>query len=279
MIETELVESTYTDAGSGPAVVLLHGYPFDRSMWREQVDFLSTHGFRVVAPDLCGFGAMSDRLRFVADAKGNESARQAEAYRTINTMSDMARDVARLMDELEIDQASVCGLSMGGYVALEFVHLFPSKVRALILAGTRAPADNESEKQARAKQVDQLLAKGMSDIAEATLSKLLAPRTLAAKPEVVARVREMILRADPEGAAAAQRGMAARRDYSDGLPSIKPPALIIVGRQDPIRPVADAEFMHRGLSGSRLEIIEDAAHMTNMEQPEIFNRALERFLV
>jgi pimeloyl-ACP methyl ester carboxylesterase len=248
-------------------------------MWREQLDLLSPHGFRVVAPDLRGFGAMSDKLQFVADAEGNESARQAEAYRTINTMSDMARDVARLMDELEIDQASVCGLSMGGYVAFEFVHLFPSKVRALILAGTRAPADNESEKQARAKQVEQMLAKGMNDIAEATLPKLLAPQTLAEKLEVVARVREMILRANPEGAAAAQRGMAARRDYSDDLPSINLPVLIIVGRQDPIRPVADAEFMHRGLSGSRLEIIEDAAHMTNMEQPEIFNQALKRFLV
>ena len=274
MIETELVELAYTDAGSGPAVVLLHGYPFDRSMWREQIDFLSTHGFQVVAPDLRGFGAMSGKLQFVADAKGNESVRQAEAFRTISTMADMARDVARLMDELEIDQASICGLSMGGYVAFEFVHLFPSKVRALILAGTRAPADNEPEKLARAKQVEQMLANGMNDIAEATLPKLLALRTLAAKPEVVARVREMILRADPKGAAAAQRGMAARRDYADDLPSIKAPALIIVGRQDPIRPVADAEFMHRGFSGSRLEIIEDAAHMTNMEQPEIFNRAL-----
>jgi pimeloyl-ACP methyl ester carboxylesterase len=91
-------------------------------------------------------------------------------------------------------------------------------------------------------------------------------------------MREMILRAAPEGAAAAQRGMAARRDYSDDLPNIKAPALVIVGREDPIRPVADAEFMHRGLSDSQLEIIEDAAHMTNMEQPEVFNRALNGFL-
>jgi pimeloyl-ACP methyl ester carboxylesterase len=279
MIETDLVESTYTDAGRGPAVVFLHGYPVDRSMWREQIDFLSTNGFRVVAPDLRGFGAMSAKLQFVADAEGNESARPAEAYRTISTMADMASDVAALMDVLKIDQATICGLSMGGYVAFEFVHLFPSRVRSLVLAGTRAPADNEPEKQVRAKQVEEMLAKGMNDIAEATLPKLLAPRTLAAKPKVVARVREMILRADPEGAAAAQRGMAARRGYSDDLPSINMPALIVVGRQDPIRPVADAEFMHRGLSESRLEIIEDAAHMTNMEQPEIFNRTLKGFLV
>jgi len=93
---------------------------------------------------------------------------------------------------------------------------------------------------------------------------------------VVARLREMILRADPQGAAAAQRGMAGRRDYSDD--PIDVPTLIIVGRDDPIRPVADAEFMHARIPGSRLEIIEDAAHMTNMEQPEIFNRALLDFL-
>jgi pimeloyl-ACP methyl ester carboxylesterase len=124
-----------------------------------------------------------------------------------------------------------------------------------------------------------MLAKGMNDVAEATLAKLLAPRTLAEKPAAAARVREMILRADPEGAAAAQRGMTERRDYSDDLSSIKVPALIIVGRQDSIRPVADAEFMHRGISDSRLEIIGDAAHMTNLEQPEIFNRALREFLV
>src|SRR6267154_1033405 len=142
------------------------------------------------------------------------------------------------------------------------------RLQSLVLAGTRAPADNEQEKQARFQQVEQMLANGMTGIAEASLPKLLSSRTLAQEPEVVARVREMILRAAPEGAAAAQRGMAARRDYSDDLTNIKAPALVIVGREDPIRPVADAEFMHRALSGSALVIIEVAAHMTNMEQPE-----------
>jgi len=265
----------FDDAGSGPAIVLFHGYPFDRSMWREQIAFLSGHGYRAIAPDLRGFGEMSDKLLFVADDR-RETDRQAEACRT--TMTDMARDVVALMDRLEIDRAVICGLSMGGYVAFDFVHLFPARVSALVLCGTRAPDDNEQEKQGRAQQIDVMLAKGMNEIAEATLPKLLAPRTLAEKPEVVTRVREMILRADPEGAAAAQRGMAARRDYSDDLPNIKAPALVIVGREDPIRPVVDAEFMHRALSGSALVIIEDAAHMTNMEQPEVFNRALREFL-
>lgn len=123
-----------------------------------------------------------------------------------------------------------------------------------------------------------MLIEGMSFVADATLPKLLAPRTLAENPKVVASVREMISNADPKGAAAALRGMSGRRNYSEDLPSIDVPALIIVGRDDPIRPVADAEFMHQGIRDSRLEIIEDAAHMTNMERPEVFNQVLLEFL-
>jgi pimeloyl-ACP methyl ester carboxylesterase len=156
--------------------------------------------------------------------------------------------------------------------------LFPAQVLGLVLAGTRAPADNEKEKQAREEQAQKMLSVGMSGIAAAALPKLLAPRTLNEKPEVVARVREMILRANPNGAAAAQRGMAVRRDYSDDLSDIEVPTLVIVGRDDPIRPVPDAEFMHDRIPSSRLQIIEDAAHLTNMEQPDVFNRALTDFL-
>jgi pimeloyl-ACP methyl ester carboxylesterase len=118
----------------------------------------------------------------------------------------------------------------------------------------------------------------MKGIAEETLPKLLAPETLARQPEVVNRVREMIESSDAHGAAAAQRGMAVRRDYSDDLAQINVPALIVVGREDSIRPVSDAEFMHRQIRDSRLEIIDKAAHVSNLEQPEVFNRALGAFL-
>ena len=253
------IELAYTDVGSGPALIFLHGYPFDRSMWREQIELPSAKGFRAVGPDLRGLG----------ESKGSGE---------ITTMEEMARDVGALLNKLKIDRAVICGLSMGGYVAFEFVHLFPTRVLGLVLAGTRAPADNDQEKQGREQQAQRMLAEGMSGIADATLPKLLAPRTLSDKPEVVARVREMILRSDPRGAAAAQRGMAMRRDYADDLPNISVPTLIVVGREDPIRPVADAEFMQRLIRNSRLGIIEDAAHMTNMEQPEIFNERLSVFL-
>jgi 3-oxoadipate enol-lactonase len=265
------LQMTFAEAGEGPAVLLLHGYPFDSSMWRDQINFLASHGFRAIAPDLRGSGATFDKLQFVEQAR-----RQAEAYRT--TMDAMARDAAALVSQLKVSDVVVCGLSMGGYVAFEFVNLFPEKVRAIILAGTRAPADNEQEKQARLEQAERMLNEGMAPIAETSLPKLLAAQTLSDKPEVVDRVREMILRTHPRDAAAAQLGMAARRDYSADLEKIDAPALVVVGRADPIRPVADAEFMRRGIRNSRLEIIEDAAHLTNMEQPVVFNRVVLNFL-
>jgi 3-oxoadipate enol-lactonase len=253
------IEIAFTESGKGRPVVLLHGYPFDKSMWSEQIEALAAGGFRAIAPDLGGLG-------------------ETKSSSEIVTMDDMARDTAALLDHLGVEKAVICGLSMGGYVAFEFMHLFPARVLGLVLAGTRAPADNEQEKAGREQQVQTMLRAGMVPISIATLPKLLARRTLAEKPDVVKRVRAMITRADPNGAAAAQRGMAARRDYTGDLPDIDVPTLIVVGREDSIRPVADAEFIHRGIRDSRLEIIEDAAHMTNMEQPEIFDRVLIEFL-
>ena len=241
------------------SILFLHGFPFDSSMWREQVEFLSACGYRCLAPDLRGLGE---------NKFGGEVA----------SMDDMARDAAALMDESKIDRAVVCGLSMGGYVAFEFAQLFPEKVKALVLAGTRAPADNEAEKSGRAQQAETMLRAGMVPISLATLPKLLAAKTLSDKPEVVKRVRKMIVSSDPRGAAAAQRGMAARRDYVSDLSNITAPTLIIVGRDDPIRPVADSEFMHQRIRNSQLEVIEDAAHLTNLEQPDTFNRVMLEFL-
>lgn len=251
-------EIAFTEAGKGIPVVLLHGYPFDKSMWSGQIEATAAAGFRAIAPDLRGLG-------------------ETKSVSEVASMDNMARDTAALLDHLGVEKAVICGLSMGGYVAFEFMHLFPTRVLGLVLAGTRAPADNEQEKAGREQQVQTILRAGMVPISIATLPKLLASRTLAEKPDVVKRVRAMITRSDPKGAAAAQRGMAARRDYTGDLPNINVPTLIIVGREDSIRPVADAEFMHSGIRDSQLEIIEDAAHMTNIEQPDVFNGHIAAF--
>jgi pimeloyl-ACP methyl ester carboxylesterase len=252
------IEIAYDDVGSGPSVVLLHGYPFNRSMWREQVEVLKQN-HRIIIPDLRGHGETAVTPGPV-------------------TMQSMAYDVASLLETLNISRATIGGLSMGGYVALAFYRLFPLRVRSLLLADTRPQADTEEGKQNREQQAEKALAEGMEGIADALLPKLLAPETVAERPEIVKRLREMMVETDPEGAAAALRGMAARQDQTSFLSRIIAPTLIIAGSKDALTPVADAELMHREIGGSRLQIIEDAGHVSNLERPEEFNRAFVKFL-
>ena len=257
-IRVDDIQLAYTDVGLGQPVVLLHGYPFNRSLWTEQVSALS-NSYRVMTPDLRGLG-------------------ESDASAGAATMNRMAEDVAVLLDRLEISRAVVGGLSMGGYVALAFYKQFPSRVRALILADTRAQADTHEGRQARFRQAGQALAEGMASIADAMLPKLLTPETVSKRPEVVKRVRDMMLKTKPEGAAGALLGMAERDDQTSLLSQISCPTLILVGREDPITPVADSEKMQREIGGSRLVVIENAAHVSNVERPEQFNDELVRFL-
>jgi len=252
------IRMAYTDTGMGRPVVLIHGYPFNRSLWNEQVAELS-HSYRVIVPDLRGFG--------------ESGASEGPA-----TMDRMAQDVALLLDHLGISRAVIGGLSMGGYVALAFYKQFPSRVRALILADTRAQADTEEGKQTRAQQAEKALAEGMAGIADAMLPKLLTPETVSKRPEIVKRVRDMMLKTKPQGTAAALLGMAQRDDQTQLLPQISAPALIIVGAEDAITPVADSEQMHKAIAGSRLVVLENAGHVSNLERTEQFNQHLLDFL-
>jgi 3-oxoadipate enol-lactonase len=258
------IEIVYEDAAAGARspnaspVVLLHGFPFNRSLWREQVEALSETR-RVVAPDLRGHGETS---------VGVGPA----------TMEEMAEDLAALLDELEVGRAVVGGLSMGGYAAFAFVRAHPERVAALVLADTRAQADTDDVRRTREETARRALAKGMEPIADAMMPKLFAPATREQRPDLVARVREMILGTKPAGAAAALRGMAARRDQTDLLETIDAPTLIIVGSEDTVTPPADAEVIRAKIRGSRLSKIEGAGHVSNVERPDEFNRAVAEFL-
>lgn len=257
-IKVDDKELAFEDTGTGPAVVLIHGYPFNRSLWREQVEALSNE-YRVVTPDLRGFG-------------------DSESSPGTLTMDQMAQDVAAVMDSLEIQHAVIGGLSMGGYVALAFYKQFPERVDALVLADTRPQADSEEAKQTRAQQAEKALKEGMAGIADGMLPKLLTPETVSKHPEVVKRVRDMMLKAKPEGAAAALLGMASRDDHTKALSVIKVPTLILVGKDDALTPLADSETMHREIPGSQLVVIEGAGHVSNFEQTTVFNDALTKFL-
>ena len=248
----------YDDYGdAADTLVLLHGYPFNRSMWREQASALSAR-HRVIAPDLRGHG----------ETTISESV----------TMEEMARDVAALIDELKIERATIGGLSMGGYVTLAFYRLFPERARALVLADTRANADTAEARRTRAESAQQALREGMSAIADAMLPKLLAPATLRDRPDIAERVRRMMIDTEPSGAAAALHAMAARRDQTNLLPEIDVPTLVIAGSEDALTPPRDSEAIRDAIPHSRMEIIEGAAHVSNIERPDEFTRVLKRFL-
>lgn len=253
------IEMAYDDTGGdGAALVLLHGFPFDRSMWREQALALGGE-FRVVAPDLRGSG---------------ETPLGDGAL----TMEALAEDVAALLDELNLGRVVLGGLSMGGYVAFEFLRKFRGRVRALVLADTRPQADAEEARRAREENARRALKEGMAPVAEAMLPKLLSAGTREGGGEVLERVRAMMLGTSPGGAAATLRAMAIRRDQTEFLPSVNVPALIIVGSEDAITPPADAEAMAAKIEGSRLVVVEGAGHLSNVERPEEFNCALGEFL-
>jgi 3-oxoadipate enol-lactonase len=251
------IEIGYDDVGKGQSVVMIHGYPFNRSLWRDQVEVLS-QCYRVIALDLRGHG-------------------ESEVTPAPATMEDMARDVAALMDQLEIRRAAIIALSMGGYVTFEFYSLFRSRVRALVLTDTRAQADTEEGKQNRAAQAQKARTEGMESVAEAMLPKLLTPESLSNRPDVVTRVREMMVHTPVEGAVAALQGMAQRRDQRLLLSDIISPTLIVVGSEDTLTPPEDSELMHSKIGGSRLEVIEGAAHVSNIERVEAFNEVIMRF--
>jgi 3-oxoadipate enol-lactonase len=252
------IQLAYDDVGMGPALVLIHGYPFNRSLWTEQTEAL-TGRYHVVTPDLRGFG-------------------ESDSSEGPATMDRMAQDVAKLMDHLGIDEAVIAGLSMGGYVALAFIKQFASRVRALVLADTRAHADTEEGKQTRFQQAEKAVAEGMAGIADGMLPKLLTPETVSKRPELVRRVRDMMLKTKPQGAASALLGMAEREDQSEFISTIRVPTMIVVGREDAITPVADSEMMKSKIAPSHLVVIENAGHVSNVEQPEAFNLALLKFL-
>jgi 3-oxoadipate enol-lactonase len=250
----------YEDAGTGKNVlVLVHGHPFNRSMWRPQIDAIAGSDWRVIAPDLRGYGASS-----VVPGK--------------TTLEIFARDIAELLDGLGIGPLVIGGLSMGGQIVMEFCRRYPERVRGVLLAATFPKAETEEGKRNRLTMADRLLREGMDRYAEEVLPKMLAPVSIAALPEVAERVRGMMRGTDPSGAAAALRGRAERPDYESALAKLDVPALVIVGDQDAFTTRADAERMHELLKGSELIWMTGVGHMPNLERPGEFNAAAIRWL-
>jgi pimeloyl-ACP methyl ester carboxylesterase len=192
--------------------------------------------------------------------------------------SAFADDIAALLDNLGIDRAVLCGLSMGGQIVMEFQRRYPDRVRGLVLADTSAAAETDQGKAGRYALSDRLLRDGIEEYAEEVLSKMVAPANIDAMPAVAKHVSTMMRSTSPVGAAAALRSRAERPDYLDLLSGLPIPALVVVGDQDTFTPVDVARDMDDRIPGSTLAIIEGAGHMPNLERSEEFNAALGRFL-
>jgi 3-oxoadipate enol-lactonase len=244
----------YDDKGSGQAVVLIHGHPFDRTMWQPQLDHFSrTH--RVITPDLRGYG-------------------ESPVVPGRTPLDTFATDIHNLLDQLGVGEVVVGGLSMGGQIAMEFHRLYRDRVRALILADTFPEAETPEGREVRYAMADRLEREGMAGYADEVLWKMVSPRN----PQAAERVSRMMRDAPPQGAAAALRGRAERPDYVDMLTTVEVPTLVVVGTEDEYTPVSVAERMHDLIPGSTLAIIGGAAHMPNLERENEFNQAVQRLL-
>jgi pimeloyl-ACP methyl ester carboxylesterase len=257
-IEINRINIDYRDEGAGIPVIFIHAFPLNQSMWDEQLTALKNH-CRVITIDLRGFG---------------ESDVAVGPY----TMDQMASDVRGLMAALDIDRAVLAGLSMGGYVSLAFYRNYLEAVCGLVLADTRATEDTAEACERRRKSAEKAEREGARAIADDMIPLLLGRSTVESRPDIVRRVRAMIEANSPQAIAAAQRGMAERRDSTALLASINFPTLILVGAEDALTPVAEAEALRDRIRGSRMRVIEGAGHLSNLEQPAQFNSILIEFI-
>ncbi|MDQ3949353.1 MAG: alpha/beta hydrolase [Gemmatimonadota bacterium] len=251
------IELSYDDIGTGLPLVLLHAFPLDRSMWAPQAGALLRQG-RCVAPDLRGFGASTP----------------APPY----SMDQYADDVAALLDTLGAGPAVVVGLSMGGYIAFAFWRRHRAKVRALVLADTRAGADTDEGREKRRRLIEVARSRGSGTIAEMQLASMVGETTRQRRPDVVETVRAMMAAAPVDGIVGALEAMMARPDSTPTLATIDVPTLIVVGDEDTLTPPKEAEAMQERIRGSRLEVIAQAGHICNLERPAAFTHVVSEFV-
>jgi pimeloyl-ACP methyl ester carboxylesterase len=247
------------DEGAGPPLLLVHGFPLDHTMWRHQIaHFKAKH--RVIAPDLRGFGTSSLTPGKV-------------------TMQQFANDLAAILDAVGENRPVVlCGLSMGGYIAWQFVEHHRSKLAALIVCDTKAAPDTPEAKKTRLEAADRLEREGTSFLAETMLPKLFGQQLLDSPPEYVQETSAVILRTNPNACAAAQRGMAERVDYRPQLGRIDLPTLVVCGEKDVISPAKEMREIAAAIPTARYVEIPAASHMSPLEMPQPVNAAIEEFL-
>jgi len=243
--------------GEGAPVVFIHGFPFDRTMWRHQLAGFSR--WKRIALDLRGAGASS------APAEGYSVARYAD-------------DVVQVLDALGIDRAVDSQLSLGGYILFDLLRRHAGRIRAAVLCNTKATADSPEARRGRDEMAALAEREGVGAVAERLLPQLLAPATVAAQPDVVTHLRDMIGRTPLPGLVGALRALRDRPDSTPMLDSIRVPVLAVAGAEDKIAPVDVMRAMAAAIPGAQFAVIPAAGHLAPLEQPLATSRVVADFL-
>jgi pimeloyl-ACP methyl ester carboxylesterase len=266
MVRTEMLvlgarRMQWMEAGepaSEHAILWLHAFPVSSAMWMDQLHAVPA-GWRMIAPDLAGLGGTTD-------------------YGEPPGIDDFARDIDRLLGALNLEQVVLGGLSMGGYAAFAVHRVAPHRLRALILADTKATADTPAAREGREAMLRVVDERGSAGVADEMLPKLLGATTRRSRPAVAARVRALVEANTAAGLRRAVLRLRDRPDSSPQLPQIRVPMLVLVGEEDGITPVDDARAIVAGAPDATLAVIPEAGHLSNLENPASFNAALRPWL-
>ena len=248
----------YEDFGSGPAVVLIHGFPLGRQMWRPQVEPLVDAGYRVILPDLRGFGT--------SEAGSGAS------------MSDYADDLIALLDFIGVDKAVIGGMSKGGYVLFNMLERYPERFHAALFIVTRAAADDAAGRIKRDEMIAAVVSGDADLVPDSFAGVLFAPRTIQERPQLIAEVHSWMQATSPDGLIAALAAMRDRKDYLNQLDRFTLPALVIGGREDLAIPTEHFDALVSGLPNATPALLDNGGHLVNLESPAAFNAALIAFL-
>ena len=251
---------SYSDHGpdDAPVIIFIHGFPLNKSMWNIQVEALKEN-YRVIAYDIRGHGN--------SDPGIDEFSIELFVI-----------DLLRLMEKLKIEKSILCGLSLGGYIALNAVLKHPDRFDGLILNDTQCIADTPEIKENRCLAIIRIMKNGVEQYADEIIKNLFAPESFTKKENVVDAVREMIISTPKQSLCNTLHALAERKETCDQLPEINIPVLIMVGKEDKITPIAAAQQMHEKILNSKLEIIQYAGHLSNLENPIAFNTHMVNFL-
>ena len=258
-VNSNSFDVSYDDLGEGSTpIVFLHGFPFDKTMWKEQLEFLKTK-HRVIACDIRGFGKSKDE----------NSPLSIDLF---------TNDLILFIDKLELEKVIICGLSMGGYIALNAVKRFPSRFAALILCDTQCIADSYEVKVKRYKAIEDINEYGVTNFNEGFIKNVFHKDSITTKPELVEQLRGVVFSNSQHIITSGLVALAERSETCSVLNTIHIPTLIICGKVDIVTPLEESRFMQKHIKDSIIHVITNAGHVSNLEEPTIFNKLLRDFL-